>query len=355
MDVLKLLKTAYEKGASDLILKTGSPPLLRIYGDLIPTDTTILSPKDTENAFLSIATESERRRFEKDLELDIAFNVSNLCRFRVNVFMQRSSIGVVLRLIPNKVPSIDQLGLPSVLKDISMRPRGLVIITGPAGCGKSTTQAAMLDYRNEHEECHIVTVEEPIEFMHQDKLALVEQREVGRDSHSFSNALKYVLRQDPDVILVGEMRDLETSALAITAAETGHLVLGTLHTTDAVQTVDRVIDVFPGHQQRQIRIQMAANLLAVVSQILVKKKGGEGQVAAFEIMICTPPIKNLIREAKTHQIASHIFTSTSHGMRTINMSLAELVKKDIISHEEAMVRTRNEEDLLEMLGKKGKK
>jgi len=355
MDVLKLLQSAYEKNASDLILKTGSPPLLRIYGDLIPINTTVLSPKDTENAFLSIVTESERRRFEKDLELDVAFNVPNLCRFRVNVFMQRSSIGVVLRLIPKKVLSIDQLGLPSVLKDISMRPRGLVIITGPAGCGKSTTQASMLDYKNEHEECHIVTVEEPIEFIHQDKLALVEQREVGKDTHSFSNALKYVLRQDPDVILVGEMRDLETISLAISAAETGHLVIGTLHTTDAVQTVDRIIDVFPGHQQRQIRIQMAANLLAVASQILVNKKGGKGQVAAFEIMICTPAIKNLIRESKTHQLASHILTGTSHGMKTMNMSLAELVKKDIISYDDAKARTDNEEELLEILGKKGKK
>jgi len=302
MELSSLLTHMAQQQASDMLLKVGSPPLLRIMGDLMPSKLAAVSPDDIRGIITGILTPYQWQRFQEELELDFAYNLPGTGRFRVNVFQQRGSLSMVFRLVPERIPGIDELGFPAVLKEIAMRPRGLVVITGPAGCGKSTTQAAMIDYRNAYDPCHIMTVEDPVEFVHSDKKAIVNQRELGRDTLTFADALKYVLRQDPDVILIGEMRDLETIQLAITAAETGHLVLATLHTTDAVQTIDRIIDVFPLHQQSQIRMQVAVNFVAVVSQILVKRSDNRGRVAAFEVMVGTGAVRNLIREAKTYQL-----------------------------------------------------
>lgn len=341
----------YENHASDLIMKVGSPPLFRIFGDLIPMEgSQDLTASDTSSIAAEVTTSEEWARFEGDLELDFAYGVSDLCRFRVNLFLQRGSVGLVFRLIPNEVPTIDSLNLPEIARQLATRPRGLVLVTGPAGSGKSTTQAAMVDYRNEQEECHIMTVEDPIEYIHHDKKALVNQRQVGRDTLTFANALKYVLRQDPDVILIGEMRDLETIALAITAAETGHLALGTLHTTDAVGTIDRVIDVFPMYQQQQIRMQMSVNLIAVLSQILLKRADGEGRVAAYEVMVATNAVRNMIREAKTYQLPQLLQTGTAQGMQSMNRSIAGLVKSGLVTPEEALLRSPSPAELKGLLG-----
>lgn len=351
MKIGELLLNMYKSKASDLILKAGSPPLFRIYGQLNPLETPPLSVDDVEELTRSVTTERQWAQFQSDFELDLAVAVPNLCRFRVNCFRQRGNIGLVFRLIPQKVPVLDELGLPGVCKDLALKPRGLVLVTGPAGCGKSTTIASMVDYRNENEECHIVTVEDPIEFIFEDKKAIVDQREVSRDTKSFANALKWVLRQDPDVILVGEMRDLETIQNAITAAETGHLVLSTLHTIDAVQTVDRIIDVFPRYQQRQVRLQLSANLLAVISQLLLKRADGKGLVAASEVMISIAAVRHLIREAKTFQLPSILQTRTKEGMRTLNMSLIDLVKRRVITFQEALSKTPNPEEFTELMKK----
>ncbi len=335
--------------ASDMILKVGSPPLLRIDGDLLPSKLAAVGPEEVQRFITGLITPSQWQRFRDELELDFAYNLPGTGRFRVNIFQQRGSLSMVFRLVPERIPSLDELGFPPVLKEIAMRPRGLVVITGPAGCGKSTTQAAMIDYRNTHDPCHIMTVEDPIEFLHSDKKAIVNQRELGRDTLTFADALKYVLRQDPDVILIGEMRDLETIQLAITAAETGHLVLTTLHTTDAVQTIDRIIDVFPTHQQDQIRMQVAVNFVAVVSQILVKRADGRGRIAAYEIMIGTGAVRNLIREAKTYQLQSLIQTSVKQGMTTLNMSLANLYRRNLITLDEAMAKSTDPDNFQQIL------
>ncbi len=351
MDIGKLLKEMKERNASDLILKPGRPPIMRIYGDLVDINAPPLTDDEVDKIAQAIMTEEQQRRFEKTMEMDLAVNVPGLARFRVNIFKQRRHTGIVFRLIPERIPSLDELGMPEILKKFAMRPRGLILVTGPSGCGKSTTIAAMVDYRNEHEACHIITVEDPIEFIYRNKKAIIDQREVGKDTRSFSNALKYSLRQDPDVIVVGEMRDLETISLAITAAETGHLVLSTLHTHDAVQTIDRIIDAFPPHQQRQIRLQLSANLVGIVSQILLKRADGKGMVAATEIMVSIAAVRNLIREAKTHQLPSIIQTRTKEGMRTLNMSLVELVMKGIVTAEEAARKAHNPEEFKELLMK----
>ncbi len=341
----------YERHASDLIIKVGSPPLFRIYGDLVTEEGAAnLTPADTAAVASEVTTSEEWARFEKDLELDFAYGVQGLCRFRVNLFLQRGSVGLVFRLIPNEIPSIDSLNLPEIAKSLAMRPRGLVLVTGPAGSGKSTTQAAMVDFRNQNEECHIMTVEDPIEYIHRDKKALVNQRQVGRDTLTFANALKFVLRQDPDVILIGEMRDLETISLAITAAETGHLALGTLHTTDAVGTIDRIIDVFPMHQQQQIRMQMSVNLIGVLSQVLLKRADGKGRVAAYELMNATNAVRNMIREAKTYQLPQLLETGISMGMQSMNRSIAGLVKSGMVTQQEALVRSPNPTELRSLLG-----
>ena len=348
----ELLRKIVSENASDLILKVGSPPIIRKYGDLIRLkDLDVLTDDDTETIAQNVMTDAQWKRFREVHEMDIAVNVPGLSRFRVNIFRQRRHIGLVFRLIPHEVPDIDALHLPSILKDFAMRPRGLVVVTGPAGCGKSTTIAAMVNYRNHRDACHIITVEDPIEFVYKDDKALIDQREVGKDTHSFADALKYSLREDPDVIVIGEMRDLETIRNAITAAETGHLVLSTLHTTDAVQTVDRIIDVFPPHQQRQIRLQLSANLVGVVSQVLVKRADGKGMIAATEVLICIAAVRSIIREAKTHQLPSIIQTKTKEGMHTLNMSLVQLVSKGTITYQEAMRVTTNPEEFKELMMK----
>jgi twitching motility protein PilT len=330
------MKIQIERGASDLILKVGSPPVIRANGDLMNLETPPLTASDIENSISQILTKNQLDEFQRQKEIDFSHEQTDGGRFRVNVFRQQGAVGVVLRAIPSQTPKLEELGFPAILKNLVMRPRGLIVVTGPSGCGKSTTQAALIDYRNENDPCHIVTVEDPIEFIHKNKKALVSQREVARDTHSFANALKFVLRQDPDVILVGEMRDLETIALAITAAETGHIVITTLHTSDSVSTIDRMIDVFPPHQQSQIRMQLSLNLLCVVSQNLLKRADNNGRVAAYEILIATSSVRNLIREAKTHQIASALQISQQQGMISFDACLANLVKRRIVTKEEAL-------------------
>lgn len=344
-----LLRTAVERDASDIHIKAESPPLLRIYGELIPTDLPPLSPDEAKRLSYAVLSQQERERFEQEWELDLGYDIEGLARFRVNLMIQRGLVGAVFRIIPLHVQTIEELALPEVCRYFAERPRGLVLVTGPAGCGKSTTQAAMIDHVNKNFPVHIVTVEDPIEFVHEPKVALINQRELGRDTRSFANALKYVLRQDPDTILVGEMRDLETVQLAIRASETGHLVLGTLHTTDAVQTVDRVIDVFPTHQQQQIRMQLSVNLLGVVSQILVRRADGRGRVAAFETLVAIPAVRNSIRERKTHQIASVIQTGAQHGMVTLDQSLSNLARSGVITVEEGEAKAKNRQEYRQLL------
>jgi len=344
LNIDDLLRTAVARDASDIHIKAETPPLLRIYGELIPTDLPPLSEDEAKRLSYSILTQKQRDTFEQDWELDLGYDIEGLARFRVNLFVQRGLVGSVFRIIPLHIQTIEELALPEVCRYFSERPRGLVLVTGPAGCGKSTTQAAMIDHVNKSFPVHVVTVEDPIEFIHDPKVSLINQRELGRDTRSFANALKFVLRQDPDVILVGEMRDLETVQLAIRAAETGHLVLGTLHTTDAVQTVDRAIDIFPTHQQQQIRMQLSVNLLGVVSQILVRRADGRGRVAAFETLVAISSVRNSIRERKTHQIASVIQTGTQHGMMTLDQSLAHLVRSGVITFEEGESKAKNTQE-----------
>jgi twitching motility protein PilT len=283
-------------------------------------------------------------RFERSLELDMSYAVPGLSRFRVNVFRQQGHVGAVMRVIPFKIRTIDELGLPQVSKEISMLPRGLVLVTGPTGSGKSTSLAAMIDWINERKQCNIMTIEDPIEYVHDDKMAAINQREVGVDTHSFANALKHVMRQNPDVILVGEMRDLETIKLAITAAETGHLVFATLHTTDAPLTIDRIIDVFEPDAQAQIRLQLSVVLQAVVSQTLLMRKDASGRTAAFEVMICTPAIRTLIREGKTYQIYTDIQTGHQYGMQTLDSSLLDLVRRDLVEYDDAIAKSSNPQE-----------
>lgn len=337
----QLLYTTVHHLGSDLHIKAESPPLVRIHGDLIHLDMEPLTPDQSKWLAYSVLSDNQRARFEEDLELDFAYEIPGLARFRGNVYQQRGAVQAAFRVIPLHIQTIEELGLPPVCRYFSERPRGLVLVTGPAGSGKSTTQAAMIDYINSNFALHVVTVEDPLEFIHEDRTCLINQRELDTDTLSFANALKFVLRQDPDVILIGEMRDLETIHLAITAAETGHLVFGTLHTTDAVQTVDRVIDVFPTHQQQQVRMQMAVNLIGVISQTLVKKKDGSGRVAAFETMVAISAVRNLIRENKTYQIGSMIQTGQRHGMQTLDQSLANLFKSGQVSYQDAMEKAGN--------------
>jgi twitching motility protein PilT len=344
-----LLRTAVARDASDIHIKADSPPLLRIYGELIPTDLPPLTPDEAKRLSYSILTPQERETFEQAWELDLGYVIEGLARFRVNLFVQRGVVGSVFRIIPLHIQTLEDLGLPDVCRYFAERPRGLVLVTGPAGSGKSTTQAAMVDHVNKNFPVHIVTVEDPIEFVHQARLAVISQRELARDTHSFANALKFVLRQDPDVILVGEMRDLETVQLAIRAAETGHLVIGTLHTTDAVQTVDRAIDVFPTHQQQQIRMQLSVNLLGVVSQILIRRADGRGRVAAFETLVAIPSVRNSIRERKTHQIASVIQTGAQHGMMTLDQSIAHLVRSGLVTVEEGADKAKDRQEFQQLI------
>jgi twitching motility protein PilT len=350
--VNELLEIVLERGASDLHLTVGAHPTIRVHGDLYPlTEFPILKPGPLRKMIYAILTQKQREKLESELELDMSHPLPGKARFRVNVFFQRDSIGAVMRVIPMNILPLEKLGLPPVLSSFAYLPRGLVLVTGPTGSGKSTTLASIIDIINRERPVHIMTVEDPIEFLHTHKRAIVNQREVGEDTHSFASALKRVLRQDPDVILVGEMRDLETIATAITAAETGHLVFGTLHTQDAPQSIDRIIDVFPPHQQQQVRIQLASSLQAVCTQQLLQTADGRGRVVACEVLICTPAVRNLIREGKTHQIYSVMQAGGRFGMQTMDQSLADLVKAGKISLDMARERCANEEDLMRLLGK----
>ncbi|MBD3184996.1 PilT/PilU family type 4a pilus ATPase [Candidatus Poribacteria bacterium] len=341
-----LLRTMVEQEASDLHIKAGSPPGIRVHGELLPIEEIpSLTPDDTERLINALMTDKQRATFAEEKELDFAYGYSDLYRFRVNVFMQRQSMGAVLRAIPVHILTIEDLNLPDIFKDLAMKPRGLILVTGPTGSGKSTTLAAIIDYINNNRRCHIMTMEDPIEFIHRDSMSYINQREIGDDTNSFGEALAHVLRQDPDVILVGEMRNYETIGTAITAAETGHLVLATLHTNSAAETVDRIIDVFPPHQQAQIRTQLSITLEAVICQALLPRRDGQGRVAAFEIMLSVPAVGNLIREGKTHQLINIIQTSGKMGMVTRDQSLGSLYERGIINFEDAMSCSTSPEEL----------
>ena len=341
-----LLARMVELGASDLHLSNGRAPSVRIDGSISVLDAwPVMGGSQLRELIYGILSNRQRERFEADLELDTSHSIPGVGRFRLNVFLQRDTVAAVLRAIPEKIVPLDALGLPPVVAELSALQRGLVLVTGPTGSGKSTTLASLVDVVNTTRACHIMTVEDPIEFLHSHKLAVVNQREVGEDTHTFTEALRHVLRQDPDVILVGEMRDLETISTALTAAETGHLVFGTLHTQDAPQSVDRIIDVFPSHQQQQIRVQLAQALQAVVTQQLVRRNGATGRVVASEVLIATPAVRNLIREGKVHQLYSVIQGGSRFGMRTMDSSLAELVRTDKITLDTALEHCQHTDDI----------
>ena len=335
MNISELLAFSVKNNASDLHLSTGSPPLIRVDGDVRKLNTPAFNAKDVNALVYDIMNDRQRKEYEEKLEIDFSFEVPNLARFRVNAFNQNRGPAAVFRTIPSKILSLDDLGCPEIFKAISDTPRGLVLVTGPTGSGKSTTLAAMVDYINKSKNDHILTIEDPIEFVHDNHMCLINQREVHRDTLSFEAALRSALREDPDVILVGEMRDLETIRLAMTAAETGHLVFGTLHTSSAPKTIDRIIDVFPGEEKSMVRSMLSESLRAVISQTLIKKTGG-GRVAAHEIMIGVPAIRNLIREDKIAQMYSTIQTGMQHGMQTMDQCLQNLVNRGIISKQAAM-------------------
>lgn len=338
----ELLRYTIDNDGSDLHIKAGSKPFIRIHGELLSIDHEAeFTQESAREETFKVVTEAQRKRFEKELELDFAYEIPGLSRFRGNIYMQRGNVQSAYRVIPLEIRSLEDLRVPPIVRTFAERPRGLVLVTGPAGSGKSTTQAACIRHINQSHACHIITVEDPIEFIHTDDQALIRQRELDFDTLSFANALKYVLRQDPDVILVGEMRDLETIQLAITAAETGHLVFGTLHTVDAVQTVDRIVDVFPIHQQQQVRMQLSVNLVGVVSQTLVRRKDGRGRIAAYEILNGVGAVRNLIRENKTYQISSIVQTGSRMGMQTLDQSLAALVKDGLVTLEDAQFKAKD--------------
>ncbi|NRA72367.1 MAG: type IV pilus twitching motility protein PilT [Gammaproteobacteria bacterium] len=334
MDITELLAFSVKHNASDLHLSAGVPPMIRVDGEVRKLNVPPLSHKDVHSLIYDIMNDKQRNDYEKHLESDFSFEVPDLARFRVNAFVQNRGPSAVFRTIPSEVLTLDQIGAPEIFTKISNFPRGLVLVTGPTGSGKSTTLAAMIDYINETRREHILTIEDPIEFVHKNKQCLINQREVHRDTHSFDNALRSSLREDPDIILVGEMRDLETIRLALTAAETGHLVFGTLHTTSAAKTIDRIVDVFPSAEKDMIRTMLSESLQAVISQTLIKKVGG-GRIAAHEIMLGTPAIRNLIREAKVAQMYSAIQTGMSFGMQTLDQSLSKLVNQGLISRSDA--------------------
>jgi len=343
-----------DKGASDLHITTGSPPQLRIDGELVPLRLPPLDPVQTKQLCYSVLTDAQKLRFEEDQELDLSFGVKNLARFRGNVFMQRGAVAAAFRVIPFQVKSFQELGIPPVVADLVAKPRGLILVTGPTGSGKSTTLAAMIDKINQEEHLHIVTIEDPIEFLHPHKNSVVNQRELGADTQSFKRALKHILRQDPDVVLIGEMRDLETIEAALTIAETGHLAFATLHTNSAVQTINRIIDVFPPYQQSQVRAQLSFVLEGILCQSLLPRASGAGRVMALEILIPNAAIRNLIREDKLHQIYPQMqIGQGKHGMQTFNQSLAALFLRRQITLEEAMTRTSDPEELKTMLTQAG--
>ena len=351
--VQQLLKVMVDKGASDMHITKGSPPLLRIDGSVVPLKLPPLTDEDAKELCFAVLSDDQRATFERKNELDLSFGLEGLSRFRANVFMQRGAVAGAFRQIPFRILGFDALGLPAVCTDIANKPRGLVLVTGPTGSGKSTTLASVIDKINAEQRLHIITIEDPIEYLHNHKLSVVNQREVGADTGSFKDALKYVLRQDPDVVLVGEMRDLETIEAALTIAETGHLVFATLHTNSAVQSINRIIDVFPAHQQSQIRAQLSFTLAAVMTQLLVPKVGG-GRVLAMEVMVPNAAIKNLIREDKLHQIYSQMQVGQAgSGMQTMNQALYQLYQKRLISVEDALGHAGDIDELRAMIEGRG--
>ncbi|MEX2196431.1 MAG: type IV pilus twitching motility protein PilT [Thermoleophilaceae bacterium] len=350
IDFADILIEVSRLGASDLHLTAGSPPMVRERGRLRALDYPKLSPQDTREIVYSILTNDQRKKLETDWQIDLSYAVPGHGRYRVNAYYQRASLGAAFRLIPQDMPHLETLGLPQVLMDFARKPRGLVLVTGPTGSGKSTTLAAMVDRINDERHEHILTVEDPIEFLHRHKNCIVNQRELGSDAQSFAMGLKAALRQDPDVILVGEMRDLETISTALTAAETGHLVFATLHTQDTAQTVDRIVDVFPPEQQHQVRVQLSVALQGIVTQQLLQTTDGKGRVCAAEVLVPTPAVRNLIREGKTHQIYSALQTGGSHGMQTMDAALAELVRANKITRELAESRSSTPQELRRLLG-----
>ena len=350
IEMSDLLSLVVEEGASDLHVEVGVPPVLRINGAMAPLDTDPLMPEDTERLVKSVASDTHLQRIREDGGVDFGFAFEDKARFRVSCFKQKGYLGTVMRQIPNTLLSLEQIGLPPSIKDLLFQPRGLILVTGPTGSGKSTTLASMMNVINEERDVHIITVEDPVEFYHVHKKSVIIQREVGVDVPSFSEALRRALRQDPDVILVGEMRDLETMEAAVTAAETGHLVFATLHTTGAARTVDRIVDAFPTDQQEQIRTQLASSLKAVISQVLLPRTDKPGRVAAFEVMISTPSIQALIRDNKTFRITSDIQTGAKYGMNTLDSHLIELYQNEVISYGEMITKAQDPQGILQKMG-----
>jgi len=341
MELKELLVLAIKKNASDLHLVASQPPILRINGNLVKTDMPVLNKEDNKRLIYSVLSNEQKAIFEKELEIDFSLSLPGLDRFRVNVHIQRGCVEAALRRIPRVIPSITELGLPQVVIELARKPNGLVLVTGPTGVGKTTTLAAMIDLINNEKECMIICIEDPIEFVHKNKKSIIKQREVHSDTHSFASALRHALRQDPNVIVVGEMRDRETIATALTAAETGHLVLATLHTPDAPQTIERIIDVFPPHQQTQVKLQLADSLQGVISQLLLQRADGKGRVLATEVMIATAGIRNLIREQEIAQIPTLMQTGSQFGMKTMDKSLKELYQQGLISFDTAVSKVKN--------------
>jgi len=344
----KLLELMISRGATDLHLSANSPPRIRVDGKLIPVGGESLTPQMVQEMAYSVMSERQRKTFEEKNELDFSFGVQKLSRFRVNVYRQRGSVAVAIRSIPYEILTLEELGLPPVFSELTLRPNGLILVTGPTGSGKSTTLAAMIDKINRERACHIVTIEDPIEFLHAHRRSLVNQRQVNDDTESFASALKHILRQDPDVVLIGEMRDMETIEATLTIAETGHLVLASLHTNSAAQTIHRIVDVFPPHRQFQIIAQLSLSLQAIISQQLLPRIGG-GLVLALEILICTPAVRAVIRENKIHQLYSMMQIGQQYGMRTMNQSLCDLVKRGLVTEADAMLRSHDQGELEEML------
>ncbi len=347
----ELFITMHERGASDLHLTVGAPPMIRVDGDLIPMPFEKLNPEMCQTLIFSLMTDAQRQTFEETNELDFAFGIKGMGRLRMNAYRQRGVVGSAIRAIPGKYKTFEELNLPAVVYELMKLTKGLFLVTGPTGSGKSTTLASMIDYLNEHKNYHIITIEDPIEYVHTHKKSIINQREVGTDTNGFTVALRHVLRQDPDVILIGEMRDLDTISAALNIAETGHLVFATLHTSDAAQSINRIIDVFPPHQQEQIRVQLSFVLQGVFAQQLLTAASGTGRVLACEIMLATSAVKNLIREQKIEQIATVIQTGGKFGMVTMNQSLVDLYKKQKISYQEAVARSTDADDLKKLLQK----
>ncbi len=353
MDINQLLMMVVDRGGSDLHLVAGAPPIMRRHGTLVQIETEPLAATEIKDALYSALTLEQRDAVDRRSEVDLAYSVPCCARFRVNVYRQRSSLCAAFRMIPHTIPSLAELRLPSILEDLAKLPRGIVLVTGPTGSGKSTTLASVVDLINATRDAHIVTIEDPIEYLHEHKRGVVCQREIGSDTANFADALKYVLRQDPDVILIGEMRDYETMAAALSAAETGHLVLSTLHTQGATQSIDRVIDAFPPHQQAQVRIQFAVTFQGAISQQLLPRADGSGRVVATELLLATPAVRNLIREAKTHQLDTIMQSGGQQGMLTMDQSLADLCKRGIISFDAAKQKAADVKVLLQHLGRTG--